>query len=449
MSELILTGGTIAIDCAANPVQDRVSGSHNTLQGGWIEQGSVYIRDGKIAGIYQDIEDPGMISTTARVIPLDNMVVIPGLVNGHTHLSQTFMRGLASGRSLLRWLKELIWPLQGAFSPELLELAALLGLAENTRSGVAHVVNHHKVTKDSGFSSAVVRAARQSGLRVTLARAWADRGSNAEAPDEIIADIKRLFSQVENDEKIKIASGPLTTWRCSAETMEKTHQLALSHDSFSHIHLSENRAEVEMTVAETGLRPVDWLADMGLLDANFQIVHAVWVDSDEIDLLAQHQAPVIHCPVSNAVLGSGIAPIKAMLENGVRVYLGTDGPASNDTQDSFETMKMALCLARASEHQGDALSPKQVLQMATRSAGLTVGQPADLAIIDPQSVWSSPVHDIESALVLSCRASNLWGLLVDGDFVLYDGQLTRLDEALLIKEAQSAIKILRQKAGLD
>lgn len=449
MSELILTGGTIAIDREANPEQDRLLGSQHTLRSGWIDQGSLYIRDGLIAGIYQDIDDPGIISTTARVIPLDNKVVIPGLVNGHTHLSQTFMRGLASGRSLLRWLKELIWPLQTAFSPELLELAALLGLAENTRSGVVHVVNHHKVTNGSEFSGAVVRAALQSGLRVTIARAWADLGRNAETPEEIIADLEALFSMVEGDHKIKVASGPLTTWRCSAETMKKTHQMALELGSFSHIHLSETREEVEMTVDETGLRPIAWLADMGLLDANFQIVHAVWVDMDEIELLAQHQAPVIHCPVSNAVLGSGIAPIKTMLDRGVKVYLGTDGPASNDTQDSFEAMKMALCLARASTHQGDALSPKQVLGMATRSAGLAVGQPADLAIIDPQSVWSSPVHDIESALVLSCRASNLWGLLVDGDFVLSEGQLTKLDEAVLIKEAQSAIKILRKKAGLD
>lgn len=443
MSELILTGGKIAVS------QNLVSGTQSAHQFGWIDDGSLYIKDGQIAGIYHDPVDPNMISKTAEVVLLDNKVVIPALINGHTHLSQTFLRGLASGRSLLDWLKELIWPLQKAFSPELFELAAVLGLAENTRSGVAQVVNHHKVTDDPAFSTAVIRGAQQSGLKVTIARAWADVGDYGENPEAIISDLQALFSLVKSEEKIKIASGPLTAWRCSAATLEKTHQLALEHGSFSHIHLSETRTEVDMTVEETGLRPVTWLADLGLLDENFQIVHAVWVNADEIKLLAQTQAPVIHCPVSNAVLGSGVAPLKSMLEQGVRVYLGTDGPASNDTQDSFETMKMALCLARAVEQEGDALSPQQVLNMATRSTGLSLGQPADLAIVDVQSVWSSPVHDVESALVLSCRASNLWGLLVDGDFVMYDGQLTKLDEAVLIKEAQSAMKILRQKAGLD
>lgn len=443
MSELILTGANIAVS------QDLASGVQSAHQFGWIGDGSLYIKDGQIAGIYSAPVDPNMISKTARVVQLDNKVVIPALINGHTHLSQTFMRGLASGRSLLVWLKELIWPLQKAFSPELLELAAVLGLAENARSGVAQVVNHHKVTGDLVFSSAVVRAAQKSGLKVTIARAWADVGDYGETPATIMSDLEALFDLVKNEGKIEVASGPLTTWRCSAKTLEMTHQLALKHESFSHIHLSETREEVSMTEKETGFRPVAWLNDLGLLDENFQIVHAVWVNADEIKMLAKTQAPVIHCPVSNAVLGSGVAPVKTMLEKGVRVYLGTDGPASNDTQDSFETMKMALCLARAVEQEGDALSPQQALHMATHSTGLSAGQPADIAILDLQSVWSSPVHDRESALVLSCRTSNLWGLLVDGDFVMYNGQLTKLDEAVLIKEAQSAIKILRQKAGLD
>lgn len=443
MSELILTGAKIAAS------QDLASEQQKTHQFGWIDEGSLYIKEGRIAGIYHNPIDPSTISKSAQVVSLNNQVVMPALVNGHTHLSQTFMRGLASGRTLLEWLKALIWPLQGALSPELLALAALLGLAENTRSGVAQVVNHHKVTHDPDFSAAVIRAAQKSGLKVTIARAWADVGDYGENPEDILSDLEELFTLVNHEEKIKIASGPLTTWRCSAATLEKTHQLALQHGSFSHIHLSETRDEVEMTVNETGLRPAAWLKDLGVLDENFQIVHAVWVNADEIKLLAETQAPVIHCPVSNAVLGSGVAPVKDMLKHGVRVTLGTDGPASNDTQDSFENMKMALCLARAVALEGDALTPQQVLQMATQSTGLSVGQPADLAIVDTESVWSSPVHEVESALVLSCRASNVWGLLVDGDFVMYDRQLTKLDEPVLIKEAQSAVKFLRKKAGLD
>lgn len=437
MNEILLTDAIIAVEQPHN------------ASFGWMDRGSLHVRDGHIVGIYDLSVESDTISNTARVIPLGGKVVIPALVNGHTHLSQTFMRGLASGRPLLRWLKELIWPLQGAFSPELLELAAMLGLAENTRSGVAHVVNHHKVAHQAAFTHAVFRAARQSGLRVTIARAWADRGTNAESPESILADLELFSSLLQSEQKLRYASGPLTPWRCSADTLIKTHQFALQQGSFSHIHLSETREEVNMTVEETGLRPAAWLADLGLLDEHFQIVHAVWVDQDEIRLLAEAGSPVIHCPVSNAVLGSGIAPIAAMQAHGVRLYLGTDGPASNDTQDCFENMKMALCLSRAEAQKADALSPQYALQMATRSEGLAVGQPADLAIVDIHSVWSSPVHDIDSALVLSGRASSVWGVLVGGEFVLYDGQLTQFDEALLIKESESAIKLLRRKAGID
>lgn len=443
MSELILSGAKIATN------HDLTSKTQSLDHFKWIDDGSLYIKDGRIEGIYYHLVDPLTISETAQVVALQDRVVMPALINGHTHLSQTFLRGLSSGRSLLDWLKELIWPLQNAFSPELLELAAMLGLAENTHSGVAQVLNHHKITFDPAFTPVVIKAAQDSGLKVTIARAWADLGDFGESPEAIISDLEALFSLVKGASKVRVASGPLTAWRCSAATLEKTHHLALKHGSFSHIHLSETRQEVDITVEETGLPPVKWLADLGLLDEHSQIVHAVWVNEDEIKLIAQAQAPVIHCPVSNAVLGSGIAPVKEMLEHGIKVTLGTDGPASNDTQDSFENMKMALCLARAAGLEGNALSPQEVLHMATHSTGLSIGQPADLVIVDLESVWSSPVHDLESALVMSGRSSNVWGVLVDGDFVMYDRQLTKFDEPVLIKEAQSAVKILRKKAGLD
>jgi 5-methylthioadenosine/S-adenosylhomocysteine deaminase len=188
---------------------------------------------------------------------------------------------------------------------------------------------------------------------------------------------------------------------------------------------------------------------LGVLDERCQVVHAVWVDEAEMDLLAQRRAPVVHCPVSNAVLGSGIAPIKAMLAKGINLRLGTDGPASNDTQDCFENMKTALMLARASSLDAAAVSPRQALEMATASGGLAVGQPADLCLVNLDSVWSAPQHDLDSALALCARASDVHALMVGGDWLMRDGKLITLDEEGILKEAQSAVKILRKKAGLD
>jgi len=416
-----------------------------TVPGGW-QEGSLLIKDGRIAAIGDTPPQSGT-DLGHSTFDVHGMAVIPTLVNGHTHLSQTFMRGLAGGRPLLRWLKELIWPLQGAMSEEVLELAALLGLAENIRSGVGKVVDHHKITRTLAFTEAVVRAAQKSGLRVTVARAWSDRGNGAEAPQAILDELEGWFRQASG--RVTFASGPLTPWRASAETLQKAHALARQFDSFTHIHVSETADEVQMTLDETGLRPVAWLDSLGILDPRCQIVHAVWVDEAEIALLAERGAPVVHCPVSNAVLGSGIAPVKAMLEKRINLRLGTDGPASNDTQDCFENLKTALMLARASSLDAAAIPPRQALEMATASSGLAVGQPADLCLVNLDSVWSAPLHDFDSALALCARASDVHALMVGGEWLMADGKLVTLDEEAIIKESQSAVKILRKKAGLD
>lgn len=421
-----------------------ITNAHILVPGGW-QQGDLLIQDGRIAAIGEI--QPGTVDVERSTLNAQGAAVIPALVNGHTHLSQTFMRGLAGGRPLLRWLKELIWPLQGALSEEILELAALLGLAENIRSGAATVVDHHKITRAPAFTEAVFRAAKKSGLRVTIARAWSDRGNGAEAPQAILDELETFFGQT--TDRVTLASGPLTPWRASAETLVETHALARRFDSFTHIHVSETAGEVQMTLDETGLRPVAWLDSLGVLDPHCQIVHAVWVDEAEIGLLAEKRGPVVHCPVSNAVLGSGIAPVKAMLQKGISLRLGTDGPASNDTQDCFETMKTALMLARASSLDAAAVAPRQAVEMATASNGLTVGQPADLCLVNLETVWSAPVHDLDSALALCARASDVQSLMVGGDWLMQDGQLITLDEEVIIKESQSAVEILRRKAGLD
>lgn len=423
-----------------------ITNAHIFVPGGW-QTGDLLIQDGCIAAIGEVPPQGGANTWIRRYFDARGMAVIPALVNGHTHLSQTFMRGLAGGRPLLRWLKELIWPLQGAMSEEVLELAALLGLAENIRSGAGTVVDHQKITRAPGFTEAVIRAAKKSGLRVTIARAWSDRGNGAEAPQAILDELAGFFSQT--SERVNFASGPLTPWRASAEILVKTHALARQFDSFTHIHVSETADEVQMTLDETGLRPVAWLDSLGILDPCCQIVHAVWVDEKEIGLLAEKRASVVHCPVSNAVLGSGIAPVKAMLAKGINLRLGTDGPASNDTQDCFENLKTALMLARASTLDAAAIPPRQVVEMATTSSGLTVGQPADLCLVNLDSVWSAPVHDLDSALALCARASDVQALMVGGDWLMQDGTLIALDEAAILKEAQNAIKILQKKAGLD
>jgi 5-methylthioadenosine/S-adenosylhomocysteine deaminase len=424
------------------------NGAMLTLHG-WSKPGYLTIQDGRISAIGEGQASKDLIQDAKRVISADGMAVLPGLTNAHTHLSQTFMRGLSAGRPLLRWLKELIWPLQEAMEIEELRLAALLGMVENLHNGATHIVDHQKITKSLECSLAVCSAAEQTGMRLTLARAWADKGSNAEKSEHILGELETLFDQYRTHPHIIISSGPLTPWRATADTLQKAHALAKRYGSDTHIHVSETSDEVKMVLDESGMRPVDWLDSLGILDADCQIVHAVWVDEDEIDLLSSRRAPVIHCPVSNAVLGSGMAPVYEMQQAGVGIRLGTDGPASNDNQDCFDVMKSTLCVAHLRSLDPTHLTPSDVIRMATAGKVLEVRGTADLTLVNMQSVNAVPVNDIDSALVLCCHGSDVDSVIVDGKLLMHQKRVLVLDEEALLKECQKAVVSLRGRAHLD
>lgn len=426
-----------------------IQNGHVFTDTGWSSPGYVMIDSGYIRQVKNGYPPPEIVSLARKVVNASGMAVIPGLTNTHTHLCQTFMRGLANGRPLLSWLKELIWPLQAAMDVSDVALAATLGLVENLHSGVTHVVNHHKITHTIECTQAVCQAAKKVGIRCTIARAWSDRGSGAEDQRSILDELEELFSTCHSiTPLVRIANGPLTPWRATTETLQRTHALAQHFHSYTHIHVAETQDEVQMTLDETGLRPIAWLDALGILGEDCQIVHAVWVDEQEVNLLRERKSPVIHCPVSNAVLGSGIAPVPLFLKHGIQVRLGTDGSASNDTQDLFETMKIALCLGRAKSLDAMVLSPRKVLEMGLAGKSIREGQPADLVLIELDSSHTAPVHDIDSALVLCSRSSDVHTVIVDGKIVLENHQVCALDEKELIQECNQAAKKLLKRAGI-
>ena len=415
---------------------------------GWAEPSYVQITGNVIEEIQPGHPTSKCLTQADEIIDARYCAVLPGLTNAHTHFSQTFMRGLAGGRPLINWLKEVIWPIQGMISPEEMYLASLLGLVENLRCGAIWVTDHHKITSTSSHTDMVLKAAREVGLWLTLARSWSDLGKNPESPDNIIDDLMRLFDQSKDDEQIEIANGPLALWRCSAETLQKTRTLALEHDAVTHFHVSESMDEILMSLDEYGQRPVEWLDSIGVLGADTQIVHGVWVEDAEIDLIARASAPVIHCPVSNAVMGSGVAPVTKMLSRGTDLRLGTDGPASNDTQDIWETLKMAVSCGRVFTQNPTVLPPSEALKLATRGKSIQAGQLADLIIVDLNHSRVVPVQDVDSALVLGTHGSDVRTVIVGGMILMQDGWVTILDEAALYEECRSAIKSLRKRAGI-
>jgi len=417
--------------------------------GHWLKPAWLGISGDRISALAPGKPPEALRIQCPRVIDAAGMAALPGLTNAHTHLSQTFMRGLSGGRPLLPWLQELIWPLQGAFSVEDMRLAALLGLVENLRCGATQVIDNHKITASMEHTDAVLEAAQQVGLGFTLARAWSDLGKNPEPAQAVLADLERLFAAWNGHPFIRIANGPLALWRCSEQLLQRTHALAVQHGSFTHVHTAESSQEVQLSVDAYRLRPVEWLDRIGVLDTNTQLVHGVWLEEQELDRIAASGAAVVHCPVSNAVLGSGTAPVGAMLSRGIRVLLGTDGPASNDTQDTWETLKFAVSLARIVGLDPTLLPPDQALALALAGRTLQQGAPADLILVNTAHSRVSPVHDLTSALVLGTHGSDVDTVIRGGNILMQHGKILILDEEALLAQCSEAVIKLRKKAGID
>ena len=330
------------------------------------------------------------------------MAVLPGLVNGHTHLSQTFLRGLADDRPLLRWLKEVIWPAQAAMTPEDQYLAGLLGLVENLRCGVTTVVQHHKLP-GRAFVDAAASAAQTVGLRMVLARGWVDLGSSGEPLESILAEFAWLHEtwHGKNHDRVRVASGPLAPWRCCDDTMrgitgagafvEPPHAYPRGRDA------GRNRPAV------CTLRPAAYrvAGGPGLSGTDTQLVHAVHVTDAELDLIAAAAATVVHCPTSNLYLASGAAPVRKMLDRGIAVALGTDGSASNTSQDLLECAKIGALLANvglvgqvrtAGLRQVDQRQPV-ALGDVHRPQGLVHGHRALRAALDGRVVCADQALD--------------------------------------------------------
>jgi 5-methylthioadenosine/S-adenosylhomocysteine deaminase len=413
---------------------------------GWLEPGYVLVEGGEIKAVGAGAPPPGMAGE--ETVDAAHCAVLPGLINGHTHFSQSFMRGLGGGLPLLPWLKERIWPLQRAMTPETLRLAARLALIENLRCGATTVVDHHKIARTPAHTDAVCEAAAELGLRVTLARAWADLGNGAEEPQEILADLERLLERWAGSPHVTIANGPVALWRCSPETLQRTHALIRAHGGVTHAHVAETRDEVTLSLEAHDLRPVAWLEEIGVLGPETELVHAVWLDEEELDLVAERGATVVHCPIANMVLGSGAAPVPALQAREVPVRLGSDGPASNDTQDLFEVMKAALNLARVTALDPTVLAPDAVLRMATDGRALTPGAPADLIVVNLNHPRAVPVHDLDAALVLCSHGSDVRTVIAGGKVLLRDGELLVLDESALLEECRRAVRELLRESEL-
>ena len=400
-----------------------------------------------------------------QVIDASLMAVLPGFVNAHTHLFQTFVRGLADDKPLLQWLETAIWPVMRAVSEEEMYLASLLGLVENIRSGATSVIDNQYIHTNRGNDDAVFRAAKESGIRLKIARGWADMNYHEafmETADTVVAELERLLETWHGAEngRLTVESGPVIPWGCSDGAMRRTYALAREWGVGTHIHTAESEPEVEMVLQQRGLRHVEWLEAIGCLGPDTQLVHSVWLSEEEIDLVVRRNAMIVHCPVSNMYLASGIAPITELWRRGVDVALATDGPGSNNSQDNMEVLKFTACLQKVGTLDAMALLPEDVLQMATRSGAramgqeqeigsLEVGKKADITLIDLDAPHIMPVHRVPSALVYNAHGGDVDTVIVDGRVLMRNKEVLFLDETALLAECRAANQRLFDRAGIE
>ncbi|MBE2236152.1 MAG: amidohydrolase, partial [Caldilineaceae bacterium] len=377
---------------------------------------------------------------------------------------QTFLRGLADDKPLLDWLAAAIWPVAQALNPEEAYVAAKLGLVENIRSGATAVIDHQYIHTDRFNDDGVCRAAEEIGVRFLLARGWTDMGYHPafmETPDQIMAEMARLHAtwQGRANGRIRVEFAPLIPWGCSDATMQRTYAQGKAWGVGCMIHIAETRKEVEMNLELRGLRHVEWLASLGALGPDVQLVHSVWLDDHELDLLVEYGGVVVHCPVANMYLASGMARVPEMRRRGIPVALATDGPGSNNSQDMLEVLKITALSGKVSTLDAMALLPEDVLWMACRGGSQAFGQPAligslevgkqaDVVLVDLDTPFAMPVHRVPSALVYNANSGSVDTVIVDGKLLMRGKQVLVVDEKALLAEARAACARLFARAGI-
>lgn len=417
---------------------------------GFVADAAVLVEGDTITGVSPRSEVP----PDAERVDWGDVAVVPGTVNAHGHAFQNLLKGRADDRPFESWRDDVLYPFSEDLDGADLYTGALFAFTEALRAGVTTTVDFFYL-HDEGNDNAqqVIRAARDSGIGLVFARALYDVDAPTKAParyrektGDAVDRCRALAAAHAGDPMVSVQPAPHSLHAASPETIAAALELAAELDVPCHLHLAEARYERDQVEERYGTTPVRLLAREGLLGPRLVTIHTVWADDEELDLLAESGAAVVHCPGANAFLGDGIARLPEMLTRGIRVALGPDGGCANNRQSVFEEMRQATLMAKARLTDGSAVSAETAFALGTAGGADALGLPvgaiepgrrADLVALDlgDPSLW--PVATLRKQIVSSIQQTAVDKVMAGAKLVVDGGRPLTVDEKALRADVES------------
>lgn len=372
------------------------------------------------------IEKHNLNKKDLKIIDGKNKCAIPGLTNNHTHIAMTLLRGIADDMILQNWLKDKIWKMEAKLTEEDVYYGSLLGCLEMLRFGITSFNDMYF------FPEEVVKATKKVGIKGAIGFPISDFSTpQCKDPDKLLSMSEKFIKKYRGEEIVKVVIAPHAPYTCSKETYLRCREIAEEYNTLIHTHISETRYEVVEMENNIKMRPVDYLESLGILNDNLIVAHCVWITKNEVKKLAKYNVKVVHCPGSNMKLASGgVMPLVEMLNEGVSLSIGTDGPASNNNLDILEEIKIMALLHKAHRWDPTVGDIDTALSMAFNSKSIGF-ENRDIVLLDLNGPHLRPIHNIKSNIVYSANGNDVDTVIVNGEVLLKNKRFSKIEDGLL------------------
>ena len=410
----------------------------DVIGGKILEHQDIYIEGKLIKKIGENlkIEDD-------QVLDGENKLAVPGFVNAHTHLGMSLFRNYADDMELMEWLGEKIWPIEAKLNPEDVYIGSLMSMAEMIKSGATTFCDMYFPIEP------VYHAMEEIGIRGAITRGMMDVEDGSISIREHKEGYKKYNGAL--DGRVTLFPGPHAIYTSSTEYLKEVIEVAKEYGGRINIHLSETETEVRDSLEKYNMTPIEYVNSLGLLELPTVAAHCVHITDEEIEIVKGKEFYPVYNPSSNLKLASGFTPVKKLLENGLKVCLGTDGSSSNNNQNMLEEIHIASIVNKAVEMDPKAVKAIEVLRMATingaealniNAGAIEEGRLADISIFDLNSLNFTPKNNLISALCYSASSEDIKTVIIDGKIVLEDRKFVNIDEDKLIKEVNETMNDL-------